>query len=162
MHDRSVAEIKEGRIMELNNLPKQKGIHGKSKRRGRGYGSGKGGHTTGTGTKGQKARGTGKVNPGYEGGQVPLYKKVPKLAGFRNPTSKNVIEFSVLRLNRFNDGDKVNPKVILEKRMVKKIGKASVKIISNGTLAKKLELSGFLYTKGAREAIEKSGSKIVE
>ncbi|MFA6981561.1 MAG: uL15 family ribosomal protein, partial [Patescibacteria group bacterium] len=74
--------------MELSKLEKIKGNKKRGKRRGLGYGSMKGGHTTGSGQKGQKAR--GKVSLGFEGGQTPMYKQLPTMGGFRNPTSKSV------------------------------------------------------------------------
>lgn len=148
--------------MKLSKLPKKPGTKSGKKRVGRGYGSGKGGHTTGLGTKGQKARGSGKVPAGFEGGQSPLYKKMPKLPGFKSHTGKKIQEVQLVRLNRFEDGAKVTPESLIEIGLIKKVPRDGVKIIASGNLHKKLELSGFLFTKGARELIEKSGSKIIE
>ncbi len=148
--------------MQLNNLPRKKNITSGKKRVGRGYGSGKGGHTTGLGTKGQKARGSGKVNAGFEGGQVPLYKRIPKRPGFVSYTSKDIKTVSLVTFNRFKDGTSVTPTDLVKAGVLKSLPKHGVKILQNGTLFKKLELSGFMYTEGARKSIEKSGSKIVE
>lgn len=141
----------------LNNLPKTKQFK-KSKRVGRGYGSGKGGHTTGRGTKGQKARGT--VNLGFEGGQVPLYKRLPQIGGFRNPTKKDIVSVSLSKLNVFKDESVVTPKDLIEKNIISRLPKNGVKILANGELGKKLELKGFLASESAKKKIEKSGSKI--
>jgi len=148
--------------MKLSELVKHKGKKYGKKRVGRGYGSGKGGHTSGLGTKGQKARGKRKVALGFEGGQIPLYKKMPKRSSFRGAKRKDVEYISLVKLNKFKDGDKVTPEKLLKKRILDRLPRHGVKILSNGELHKKLELEGFLITKGAREKIEKSESKIIE
>ncbi len=148
--------------MELHNLRKRKTNRNKKKRVGRGYGSGKGGHTIGLGTKGQKSRGSGKIPLGFEGGQVPLYKKIPKKSGFKNHRRKDIAVVSLVRLNSFQDGDKVNPETLLQKGIISSTPKHGVKIISNGELHKKLEIEDVMVSKGAKDKIEKSGSKIIE
>jgi large subunit ribosomal protein L15 len=148
--------------MDLSKLPKRKDSKNKKKRIGRGYGSGKGGHTVGLGTKGQKSRGSGKIPLGFEGGQVPLYKKIPKIPHFKKRPEKKVIFLPLVKLNRFNDGDKVTPEVLYEKKIIAEKALHGVKILANGHLHKKLELHGFMISAGARERIEKSGSSIVE
>jgi large subunit ribosomal protein L15 len=148
--------------MDLSNLPKRKDSKNKKKRIGRGYGSGKGGHTVGLGTKGQKARGRGKIPLGFEGGQVPLYKKIPKIPHFKKRPGKKIIVLPLVKLNRFQDGDKVTPEILLQKKIIEEKPQHGVKIIANGHLHKKLELEGFKISQGARERIEKSGSKIIE
>jgi len=128
------------------------------KRVGRGYGSGKGGHTTGRGTKGQKAR--NKVRVGFEGGQVPLYKRLPQIGGFRNPTKKGILGVSLDRLNVFKDGDKIKPENLVEAGIVKKAPAHGIKLLASGKLEKKLKLEGFLASEGAKKEIEKSGSEL--
>jgi len=146
--------------MEVFNLPKIKGIKRKSKRLGRGIGSGKGGHTVGRGTKGQKARRGAKPNPGFEGGQVPLYKRLPHLGGFRSFVRKDIKSVNISVLNLFEDGSSVEPQKLLEKGILKKLPKDGVKILGSGKLEKKLVLSGFLYSESAKKLLEKSGTKI--
>lgn len=143
--------------MELHRLPKTK-QNKKGKRVGRGYGSGKGGHTTGRGTKGQKAR--SKVNVGFEGGQIPLYKRLPQLGGFRNPTKKRTVSVSISKLNSFREGSTVTPKDLLEKGIISVLPKHGVKLLGNGELGKKLKLRGFKVSKSAKEKIEKSKSTL--
>lgn len=142
--------------MELNKLIKTNTK--KAKRRGRGYSSGKGGHTIGRGAKGQKARNN--VSLGFEGGQVPLFKRLPQLGGFKNPTKKEIKGISLSALNVFKEGTEVTPESLLEKGIIKKMPKYGVKILANGELEKKLELKGFQTSKAAAEKIEKSGSKL--
>ncbi len=128
------------------------------KRRGRGYGSGKGGHTIGRGAKGQKARNN--ISVGFEGGQIPLYKKLPKLSGFKNPTKKEIGSISLTKLNVFKEDSEVTPETLVERGIIKKLPKYGVKILANGELEKKLTLKGFMASKAAIEKIEKSGSKL--
>lgn len=146
--------------MDLGGLVK---IKKRSKKRvGRGYGSGKGGHTAGLGTKGQKARGARKVPQGFEGGQSPLYKKMPKISHFKGARRNDVIAISLVSLNKFKEGSKVTPEKLLEKGMIKRMPRGGVKILANGNLHKKIELEGFVISKGAQEKIEKAGSKIID
>ena len=147
--------------MFLSNLKPQKGKIRSSKRVGRGYGSGKGGHTVGYGTKGQKARGTGKVNPGFEGGQVPLYKRLPQIGGFTNSQKKDIGIVSLDFFNRFKAESKITPENLIEEGLFKVLPKYGVKILANGELTKKITISGFLCSEEAKKKIEKSGSKLV-
>jgi len=146
--------------MELNQLPKIR--FGKKKRIGRGYGSGKGGHTVGFGSKGQKSRGRGKVPLGFEGGQSPLYKKMPKISYFKSSEKRKTAEVSLVDFNMFKDDEKITPDKLVEKGIINKVPRGGVKILSNGNLHKKLEIEGFKISKGAIEKIEKAGSKIIE
>lgn len=148
--------------MKLENIKKIKGNSTKAKRVGRGVGSGKGAHTTGSGMKGQNSRSGNSKPVGFEGGQVPIYKKLPKLPGFRNPNSKKITQVSLFKLNAFEDGSTVTPKDLIEKNIISKLPKHGVKILLKGDLNKKLTLQGFLYSAGAKQAIEKSGSTIKE
>jgi len=147
--------------MDLNKLSKRSDHKNKKKRLGRGYGSTKGGHTVGRGSKGQKSREGYNIPTGFEGGQVPLYKKIPKTSGFRNPASKKIKAISLVKLNIFSNGTKVSPQSLVEKNIVKKVPKDGVKILANGNLHKKLKLEGFLYTNMAKDRIKKSGSEIL-
>jgi len=145
--------------MELNNLGKYK-LKNKKKRLGRGIGSGKGGHTFCKGTKGQKARKGAKPRLGFEGGQTPLYKRLPQIGGFRNFAPKSVYIISLDRLNSFDDGTEVTPELLVEKGIVDLVPSDGVKILSGGEINKKLIIKGFKCSKRAKEKIEKSGSKI--
>ena len=145
--------------MELHNLKTLKQGNGK-KRLGRGIGSGKGGHTVGKGQKGQKSRSGKKPNLGFEGGQTPLYKRLPKIGGFSNVSAKETYPVKLDILNIFKDGDEITPAKLVEKKVIKKIPSGGVKILSDGELTKKLELKGFKFSKKAKEKIENSGSKI--
>jgi len=144
--------------MKLDKLTGVKGTSKKSKRLGRGYASGRGGHTVGRGSKGQKAR--SKVPSGFEGGQIPLYKRLPQLGGFRNPTKKDIIAISLSKLNLFKAGSVVTPEKLVEKGIIKRVPKHGVKVLNKGTLGKKLTLKGFTASKEAAKIIEKSGSKL--
>lgn len=143
--------------MDLSNLKKRKGINRKKKRIGRGYGSGKGGHTVGRGAKGQKARNT--VRLGFEGGQTPLYKRLPKIGGFKSRKVSQAI-IKVKDLNNFRKGSTVTPRDLVEKGLLEKVPSKGVKILAEGKLEKELTISGFDYSEAAKKLIEKSGSKI--
>ncbi|RJR26399.1 50S ribosomal protein L15 [candidate division WWE3 bacterium] len=147
--------------MDLSNLTKPKGIYKKSKRVGRGIGSGKGGHTTGRGTKGQKARKGRKPSLGFEGGQVPLYKRLPQLRGFKRPFDAKPFGIGMYKLNVFEDGTEVTPESLFKKRIITRLPKGGVKLLATGKLTKKLKLHGFIFSKSAQVSIEKSGSEII-
>ncbi len=128
--------------MELQNLPKRNNKGLGVKRIGRGYGSGKGGHTVGKGAKGQKARTGARSLIGFESGNVPLFRRLPKFRGFKNP---NRIVYSAVNLSdlerAFKDGETVSIKTLREKGLVKKSTKF-VKILGKGKLSKKLKFVG--------------------
>ena len=124
-------------------------------RRGRGHGSGNG-KTAGKGHKGQKAR-SGAPRPGFEGGQLPLYRRLPK-RGFTNINSKNIIGIGVDRLNAFEDGAEVTVAALVEKGIVSN-PKDGVKILGNGELTKKLEVKVNAYSASAVEKIQAAGGK---
>ena len=125
-------------------------------RRGRGHGSGNG-KTAGKGHKGQKAR-SGAPRPGFEGGQLPLYRRLPK-RGFTNINSKNIIVIGVYRLNAIEDGAEVTPVVLIEAGIVK-AEKSGVKILGNGELTKKLTVKAAKFSKSAEEAITAKGGSV--
>ena len=122
-------------------------------RRGRGHGSGNG-KTAGKGHKGQKAR-SGAPRPGFEGGQLPLYRRLPK-GGFTNINSKNIVGIGVDRLNAFEDGAEVTVAALVEKGIVSN-PKDGVKILGNGELTKKLTVKANAFSAKAKEKIEALG-----
>ena len=124
-------------------------------RRGRGHGSGNG-KTAGKGHKGQKAR-SGAPRPGFEGGQLPLYRRLPK-RGFTNINSKDIVAISLERLNVFEDGAEVTVETLMEKGIVKN-PKDGVKILGNGELTKKLTVQANAFSAGAAAKIEALGGK---
>ncbi|MCI8792580.1 MAG: 50S ribosomal protein L15 [Eubacterium sp.] len=124
-------------------------------RKGRGHGSGNG-KTAGKGHKGQKAR-SGAPRPGFEGGQLPLYMRLPK-RGFTNINSKDIVGINVELLNAFEDGAEVTVAALVEKGIVKN-PKDGVKILGNGELTKKLDVKVNAYSAGAAEKIQAAGGK---
>ena len=124
-------------------------------RRGRGHGSGNG-KTAGKGHKGQKAR-SGAPRPGFEGGQLPLYRRLPK-RGFTNINSKDIVAINVDRLNAFDDGAEVTVAALVEKGIVSN-PKDGVKILGNGELTKKLDVKVDAYSASAAEKIQAAGGK---
>ena len=152
--------------MNLSNLhPAEGSKHSDSFRRGRGHASGNG-KTAGKGHKGQKAR-SGAPRPGFEGGQMPLYRRLPK-RGFTNINSLEIIAVNVDKLNKFNDGDVVTVETLQEKGIINN-PKDGVKILGNGELTKKLTVQLKAYgvkgkknqpfSKTAVEKIEALGGK---
>ena len=143
--------------MKLHELSPVEGSKKKSKRIGRGHGSGWG-KTAGKGHKGQKARSGGSIRPGFEGGQMPLQRRVPK-RGFNNIFAKNVVAINLSVLNRkFNDGDTVDAEALKAAGVVKN-GFDAVKVLGNGKIDKKLNVKVSAYSKSAKAAIEAAGGK---
>ncbi len=124
-------------------------------RKGRGHGSGNG-KTAGKGHKGQKAR-SGAPRPGFEGGQMPLYRRIPK-RGFTNINSKEIIAINIDRLEQFEDGAVVNVEALIESGIINN-PKDGVKILGNGELTKKLTVQVNAFSKSAIEKIEALGGK---
>ena len=143
--------------MKLHELEFNKGSRKNRKRIGRGAGSGNGG-TAGKGHKGQNARSGGGVAIGFEGGQTPLYKRIPK-RGFTNFTRKEYGIVNVESLNKFDDGTIVNVDILLNSGLVKK-ELNGIKVLGNGELNKKLTVIAHKFSKSAKDAIEKSGGKV--
>ena len=142
--------------MELSNLrPADGSKHSDNFRRGRGHGSGNG-KTAGKGHKGQKAR-SGGVRPGFEGGQMPLYRRIPK-RGFTCINSKEIIGINVSALERFEDGAEVSIETLVEAGIVSN-PKDGVKILGSGELTKKLTVKANAFSAGAKEKIEALGGK---
>ena len=145
--------------MELNNITKLIGSNKSKKRVGRGAGSGKGFHTVGTGTKGQKSRTGSSLRFGFEGGQTPFYKKLPKNTGFTNPRSKDIAVVSLDTFNKFEDNTQVTPELLIGISL-KSLPKHGVKILGNGDLIKKLTFKNFIFSSSAKEKITQAGGKI--
>ncbi|GAA0177911.1 50S ribosomal protein L15 [Clostridium sediminicola] len=143
--------------MKLHDLKPATGSKKGKKRVGRGTGSGWG-KTAGRGQDGQNSRSGGGVRPGFEGGQMPLYRRLPK-RGFTNIFAKEYVEVNVNRLNIFEDGTEVTPALLKEHGVISKI-KDGVKILGNGDLEKKLTIKATKFTKGAVEKIESTGGKV--
>ncbi len=141
--------------MELSNLrPAEGSKHSDNFRRGRGHGSGNG-KTAGKGHKGQKAR-SGAPRPGFEGGQMPLYRRIPK-RGFTCPSSKEIVAINLGVLNdRFEDGAVVDIDALIETGIVKN-PKDGVKILGNGEITKKLTVKANAFSASAKEKIEAVG-----
>lgn len=143
--------------MKLYDLKPAKGGEVKGKKRvGRGYGSGLG-KTSGRGHKGQNARSGGGVRPGFEGGQMPLFRRLPK-RGFTNIFAKEYSEINVRDLNRFEDGTEVTPELLIESGLCKR-AKDGIKILGDGELEKNLTVKAHKFTKSAEEKIAKAGGK---
>lgn len=142
--------------MDLSNLKPAAGSkHSNNFRRGRGHGSGNG-KTAGKGHKGQKAR-SGATRPGFEGGQMPLYRRIPK-RGFTNRNSKEIIAINVDKLEVFDNDSVVTIEELLERRIIRKTGDG-VKILGNGDLTKKLTVQVNAFSASAKEKIEALGGK---
>jgi len=142
--------------MELSNLrPAEGSKQSDNFRRGRGHGSGNG-KTAGKGHKGQKAR-SGAPRPGFEGGQMPLYRRIPK-RGFTNRNTKYVVTLNVSELERFENGTTVTVDVLREAGLVKN-SFDGVKILGNGELTKKLDVQVNAFSASAKEKIEALGGK---
>lgn len=146
-------------LKNLGNLKPAPKSHRKKKRLGRGPGSGLG-KTSGKGHKGQKARTGGKVAPGFEGGQMPLYKRLPK-RGFKNPFRVEYNAINLDSLNRFPEGSTVTVEALKKAGLVKQ-PKCPVKLLARGTLEKPLTVAVDRYSQAARDAIQKAGGKIEE
>ena len=142
--------------MKLFELSPAEGSAKAAWRKGRGPGSGNG-KTAGKGHKGQNARSGGGVRPGFEGGQLPLYRKHPK-RGFTNRFAVNYVTVNVDKLNVFEDGAVVDVNVLLEKRIIRKT-LDGLKILGTGELTKKLTVKAAVFSATAKEKIEAAGGK---
>lgn len=142
--------------MKLHELQLNEGSRKDRKRVGRGTASGHG-KTSGRGHKGQNARSGGGVRPGFEGGQMPLFQRLPK-RGFTNINRKEYAIVNLEILNRFEDGTEVTPELLLETGIVSK-EKAGIKILAKGTLEKKLTVKAHKFSSAAKEAIEAAGGQ---
>mgnify|MGYP002585940452 FL=1 len=140
--------------MNLSELkPAAGSTHSANFRVGRGHGSGNG-KTAGKGHKGQKAR-SGAPRPGFEGGQMPLYRRLPK-RGFTNRNTKDIVSINITELNRFEDGTVVTIETLVENGVIKN-PKDGVKILGNGELTKKLTVKANAFSESAAEKIQALG-----
>ena len=142
--------------MKLNELSPVAGSTHVGKRKGRGVGTGNG-KTGGRGHKGQKARSGGKVRVGFEGGQMPLVRRIPK-RGFNNIYAKPLTAINVAVLNRFEDGAVVDAAALIEKGIINACP-YGLKVLSNGTLTKNLTVKAAAFSESAKEKIEQAGGK---
>lgn len=142
--------------MNLHELSPAIGSKKVAKRIGRGHGSGQG-KTAGKGHKGQKARSGGGVRPGFEGGQMPLHRRIPK-RGFNNIFAKKIVAINVAALNAFEDGAQVDAQALINAGIIKK-EYDGIKILSNGKLTKKLTVKANAFSESARQKIEEVGGK---
>lgn len=141
----------------LNELRPVEGARKSRKRLGRGPGSGLG-KTSGKGSKGQLARAGGGTRPGFEGGQLPFFMRIPK-RGFKNVSRKEYAIINLADLNLFNDGEVVTPEVLVARNVLKKL-ESGVKVLANGTLEKKLTVKANVFSKAAEAAIIKAGGTV--
>lgn len=142
--------------MNLHELSPAIGSKRAAKRIGRGHGSGQG-KTAGKGHKGQKARSGGSIRPGFEGGQMPLQRRIPK-RGFNNIFAKKILAVNVGSLNIFEDGTEVDAKALKNAGIIKK-EYDGIKILSNGKLTKKLNVKANAFSEFAKQKIEEVGGK---
>lgn len=142
--------------MKLHELSPAEGSTKESKRIGRGHGSGQG-KTAGKGHKGQKARAGRGMRPGFEGGQMPLQRRVPK-RGFNNIFAKEIVAINVGSLNVFEDGAVVDNEAIIKAGIAKKVCDG-IKILGNGQLTKNLTVKVSAYSEAAKQKIEAAGGK---
>ncbi|MDT8902668.1 50S ribosomal protein L15 [Anaeroselena agilis] len=143
--------------MKLHDLAPAPGSKKERTRVGRGLGSGLG-KTAGKGHKGQNARAGGGVRPGFEGGQMPIYRRLPK-RGFYNKFGKEYTEVNVRELNRFEAGTVVDPVLLVEAGVIKNV-RDGIRILGNGELEKSLTVRANGFTKSAMEKIQAAGGKV--
>jgi large subunit ribosomal protein L15 len=145
--------------MDLQTLKAPVGSRKKRKRVGRGDGSGHGG-TACKGSKGQKARSGGGTRPGFEGGQMPMARRLPK-RGFRNPFRKELITVNLVQLNDFPENSVIDAEALIQKGLIKKRGDG-VKLLGKGDIRHALSIKLDALSKGAKTKIEAAGGSIVE
>ena len=143
--------------MKLFELKPSEGTTKDAKRKGRGHGSGNG-KTAGRGHKGQNARSGGGVRIGFEGGQMPIYRRLPK-RGFNNIFAKSYAEINVSDLNKFDNGAVVDAQALVEAGIIKKT-LDGVKVLGNGNVEKKVTVKAAKFTVSAKEKIEAAGGKV--
>jgi large subunit ribosomal protein L15 len=142
--------------MQLHDLKPAEGAHRRPRRVGRGTGSGRG-KTSGRGQKGQNARSEG-FRLGFEGGQMPLSQRIPKLPGFKNRFKKVYAVVNVSKLSRFDDGVKVDAEALREAGLVR--DGRDIKILGTGRIKRRLTVEAHAFSASAREAIEKAGGTV--
>jgi large subunit ribosomal protein L15 len=142
--------------MQLHDLKPAPGAHRKARRVGRGTGSGRG-KTSGRGQKGQNARSEG-FRLGFEGGQMPLSQRLPKLPGFKNPFKKIYAVVNISKLSRFENGTRVDAEALVEAGIIK--AGRDLKVLGAGRMKRKLNVEAHAFSNSAREAIEKAGGTV--
>lgn len=143
--------------MKLHELRPAEGTNKAPKRKGRGTATGQG-KTAGRGQTGQKSRSGGGVRPGFEGGQMPLHRRLPK-RGFTNIFSKEYAEVNISELELFDNGTVVTPELLLENRIIRK-ELDGIKILGNGEISKNLTVKAHKFTKSAAQKIEAAGGRV--
>lgn len=147
-------------MKRLEDLKPSEGSRHEKTRRGRGYGSGTGGHESGRGTKGQNSRSGGKPKVGFEGGQTPIWRRFPKV-GFSNPNKKEVEWVNVRVLNRYEDGEEIDPERLRADGLIGN-PKDGLKVLGDGNLEKKLTVKADNFSKSAQDKIEDAGGEAVK
>lgn len=146
--------------MKLESIPRRKNRVMPAKRIGRGYGSGVGGHTVGRGSKGQKSRAGHKSLQGFEGGNVPFFRRMPKYKGFN---AKSKVEAQAVNLDvleeAYKDGEVVSKESLIEKGIARK-NSEKIKVLAKGEIKKKLVIEGLAVSESAAERIKKAGGSI--
>jgi large subunit ribosomal protein L15 len=145
--------------MNLSSLKPPEGSRKKRKRIGRGDGSGHGGTST-KGHKGQNARSGGGVRPGFEGGQMPLSRRLPK-RGFRNPFRRKIVTINIDQLRRFPEGSIIDRDALFEAGLVKKMGDG-IKVLGKGNIEYPISVKVDMISRGAKGKIEAAGGSVVE
>ena len=143
--------------MRANDLKSPQGARQRRKRVGRGHGGSV--KTAGRGQKGQSSRSGGTKGPGFEGGQTPWYRRLPKYRGFKNPFRTEYSEVALGKLEQFEDGQTVTPELLRDRGLIKNLNRP-VKVLGNGTLSRKLTVALHAFTASARAAIEEAGGKV--
>jgi large subunit ribosomal protein L15 len=145
--------------MNLSSLKPPAGSRKKRKRIGRGDGSGHGGTST-KGHKGQNARSGGRVRPGFEGGQMPLSRRLPK-RGFRNPFRRDIVIINIDQLKRFPEGSVIDRDALLKAGLVNRIGDG-VKVLGKGNIEYPISVKVDMISRGAKDKIEAAGGSVIE
>jgi large subunit ribosomal protein L15 len=145
--------------MNLSSLKPPEGSRKKRKRIGRGDGSGHGGTST-KGHKGQNARSGGRVRPGFEGGQMPLSRRLPK-RGFRNPFRRDIVIINIDQLKRFPEGSVIDRDALLKAGLVRRIGDG-IKVLGKGNIGYPISVKVDMISRGAKDKIEAVGGSVVE
>ena len=143
--------------MNLHDLKPEEGSRKKRRRKGRGMGSGRG-YTSGRGANGQNARSGGGVRPTFEGGQTPLFRRLPK-RGFNNIFKKEYNEINISQLHRFDENTEVTVEKLMDCGLIDNLAKSGLKILGDGEIDKALVVKASAFTKSAKEKIEAAGGK---
>jgi len=143
--------------MNLHDLKPAEGSKKRKRRVGRGTGSGRG-YTSGRGANGQNSRSGSKTRPTFEGGQTPLFRKLPK-RGFTNKFKKQYSIVNVFQLNKFEDGTEITPELLIEEGLLDNLAKNGLKILAKGDIKRELTVKAHAFSSSAVEKIESAGGK---